>query len=626
MQQLVSEASANDDTPTYADGTFAVDLQLDPANIDPATKATLALLEQMKTTPISAERLQRAKTQMKVARVNQLQTAENLAASLCDDFYNTGDAHFSDKYVDRVEAVTAAQLQDVAKRYLNPQKLITTLMLPSDAPGAAGLARATDMIRPATTQAASASATTAPSADTAVQRIPLDNGMVLLLKRITTSPLVTMNCYSLGGVTAEDATNNGIGNLAMQMLPRGTATRTAEQIATFFDSVGGSLDTACGNNTWYWTASCLKDDFAKTLDVYADVIQHPKFDDAELAEMKQRTDAGISEQDADWTAQATRFFKQAFFGPQNSPYRFIPIGTKENVDKLTAEQLRDWYQQKVLGAKKVIAIYGDIDPENAKQLVTKLFATSDSRVIGNEVTAFVHRPIPPAATPAINVADVKVQQTQQALAGVVIGFKSNSSQGDPQNYTLDVGQTMAGGWGYPTGYLFETLRGKGLVYVVEAQNVPGREAKLPGYFLVLAGCGPDKVDEVVDQILLNIARLQGTDADMQADWFTRSKLLITTGDAIDNETPAAQASTAALDELFGLGCDYHAQFANQINAVTLDQIRGVARARLRDCVVTVSTPDPASVKIATGVRTYPSFPTVDLTPRGVQHDQSVQRP
>ena len=210
---------------------------------------------------------------------------------------------------------------------------------------------------------------------------------------------------------------------------------------------------------------------------------------------------------------------------------------------------------------------------------------------------------------------------------MVIGFKSDSVIGDPGNYPLTVGQTMAGGYGYPTGYLFETLRGKGLVYVVEDQNNPGLGGpKTPGDFFVFAGCGPDKVNEVVDLCLENIARLQGTPADVQPDWFERSKLLITTADALDNETLASQVSGAALDELFGLGFDYHRQFAANVNAVTLDQVRAAAAGRLRQCVVTVCTPDPAAVTVKAGTRTYSSFPPVDLTPRGVQHATGVVKP
>ena len=90
---------------------------------------------------------------------------------------------------------------------------------------------------------------------------------------------------------------------------------------------------------------------------------------------------------------------------------------------------------------------------------------------------------------------------------------------------------------------------------------------------------------------------------------------------MNNETPAAQASQAALDELYGLGYDYHQHFAERINAVKLPDVPAVARGLLRDCVITVSTPKPDGVNKTTGKREYSSFPPVDLTPRGVQHDR-----
>jgi predicted Zn-dependent peptidase len=201
-----------------------------------------------------------------------------------------------------------------------------------------------------------------------------------------------------------------------------------------------------------------------------------------------------------------------------------------------------------------------------------------------------------------------------------MGFKSDSVIGATYQPVIDMADCMTSGYGYPTGYMFEILRGRGLVYDANAMNFPGVSTKLPGAFVAYAGCDPKNVNQVVDVMLESVARLQGSDADMQADWFKRSKELIVTGDAIDNETPAAQATLAALDELYGLGYRYHDQFPQRIQGVTLDQIRHLAAGKLHDCVITVSTPAPEQVSIKTGVRQYPSFPTVDLTPKGVQHD------
>lgn len=446
--------------------------------------------------------------------------------------------------------------------------------------------------------------------------------MILLHKRITTTPLVAIRMYAIGGVTAESAENTGIGNLTMSMLPRGTETHSAQEIAEFFDSIGGDLDTNCGNNTWAWNATCLKGDLIKAFEMYADVVNHPKFADDELGPMRQRTLAAIASQDADWLSQAIRFFKRTYFGPQKSPYQFVPLGEEGIVSKVTAEQLKAWYSENVLKGSRVLAVFGDVSLDDAKELSEKYIGAGPKVPAPPHVIRGDNKP---TATPvkhaaSVDVLDVKLNKTEQPLAGIVIGYEDNSVVGDAANEPITVADTMSSGYGYPTGYLHEILRGRGLVYMVHAQDVPGRTKDLPGAFMVYAGCDPSKVNEVVDVILENIARLQGTAKDMQEGWFDRSKQLTVTADALETETPADQATTAALDELNGLGYDDHAQFSKRINAVTLEQVRTAATSRLRRCIVTVSTPAPDAVQIKTGERTYASFPTVDLTPKGVEHD------
>jgi predicted Zn-dependent peptidase len=138
--------------------------------------------------------------------------------------------------------------------------------------------------------------------------------------------------------------------------------------------------------------------------------------------------------------------------------------------------------------------------------------------------------------------------------------------------------------------------------------------------MIIAGCDPSKVNEVVDLTLQNIARLQGSPRDMQPQWFERAKQLNINFDAMDNEPPASQAEQAATDELYGLGYRYHEHFADRINEVTLPQLQQIARSALARCVVTVSTPKPDLVTRQTGMRTYRSFPPLEMIPRGVEKD------
>lgn len=621
-QQLVSSVSASSDTPHYVDGTFTIDMELPPDKLDEAKAAVMAQIQQIKKEGVSAERLQSAKTQVRTARAFRQQTSQAVAESMATDFLATGDPHFSDRYVERMQAVSGEQVKAMAEKYLDASRLITTALIPEEAAGAGGLAGAEKMLRAV---APTTQPDALPAASSQVTRAELKDGTILLLKRVPTAPIVSINLYSLGGITAEDAQSNGLGNLALQAAPRGTTTRSAQQIAQFFDSIGGDLNTACGNNTWNWQATCMKEDLGKTLEVVADVVYNPTFPDLQTALIKRRTLAAIAGQDANWMAQSLRFFRKTYFGAKNEPYQFMPIGTKENVERFTPEQVRQWYQTKVLGAPRVLAIFGDIDIAQAKALAEARFqgppvkATSALAAGGNSPA---NPPANAPRVPSLQVRKVAVQKTDNAQAGIIIGFDSATVVGQKSNYPLAVGDTMASGYSYPTGYLHEILRGRGLVYMVHAVAFPGRSEQHPGAFLVYAGCEPEKVNEVVEVILQNIARLQGREADLNADWFARAKQLIVTGDALENETAADQAQTAALDELFGLGYDYHTHFADRINAVQLSQVQTTARQLLRECVVTINTSHPELVKVKEGERKYESLPPVELTPGGVRHEMS----
>ncbi len=615
-RRLVSGIAASSYTPEYATGTFAIFMQLDPDNIQAATQAVLEQIERIKVEGVEPDRLERAKTQMRTDRIRGMQTSEQVASSLARDFLSTGDPHFSDVYVERIQQVTADQVQEMARRYLDTSRLLTTALLPAEHVGAAGLPAAEQLLRSAVPTVDEE----APAEQPQITRIQLDNNLILLHKRISTTPLVSARMFALGGLTRESAENNGIGNLTMDMLTRGTTNRSAADIAAFFDSIGGTISAGMGNNTWYWNASFLREDFEKAIEVYADVVNNPAFPEDELPALRARALAAIASLDADWTSQAFRYFRQQYYGPLGSPYQFQGIGRKEVVESLTADQLRQWYDQQIRPSRRVLAIFGDVSLEDARAAAERYFGQGDALPTDTPVTE-----APPAQPidsphPAVEVVRVEVQQSRHPLAGVVIGFESGSVIGDAERHAIGVADTMSSGYGYPTGYLHEVLRGRGLVYVVHAVNSPGLSRELPGTFIAYAGCDPARVNEVVELMLQNIARLQGSEADLVPGWFDRAKQLMLVSQAMDRQTPAEQAMAAALDELYGLGFDDHLKAADRIRAVTLDDVRQVARRRLSRAVITISTPRPELVKLETGLRAWENLPPVDLTPRGIGHD------
>ena len=639
---LASAISAGDNTPAFVDGTFQIDMEVAPDKIKSATEAVLGILDRVKKEGVSDERLARAKTQLRAADAFNRQSAETVSTTLVFSYMSTG--YPEDTTLANYEKVTAEQIKAVANKYFDRGKLLTTALLPADEGKtknggeltlAGQLTRATDLLRDAvpTTQNVTAQAETfLPT------RFELQDGTVVLLKRVGTAPVVSMQLYSLGGLTTEDAKTNGIGNLAMQLVPRGTTTRSAQEIATFFDSIGGQLTTSSGNNSWSWQSQFLRADLPRAMEVFADVVKNPSFPEDEVKAMQERVMAGIDSQDHDWFAGGRRYFHSQFFGASGSPYQFTTLGTKENVGRFTATQLKEWYAEKVLKGKRVLAIYGDIDVNAVKLLVQsrigplKMPGVSPSEA---EISFYSRSGSGSLLLKSgkskdglkianVNVDMVQVQKWDNPEAAVFIGFRSNSLVGDWERDALIMADTLTSGFTYPTGYIFETLRGMGLVYDANAQNFWGLNDKLPGTFWAYAACDPKNIDACVDQILLNIARLQGTDKDIDLEWFNRSKNLITSVDAMEHETAAAQATEAATDELLGLGYDNHADFTKRIQAVTVAQVRSVATTRLRNCVIAISTSKPELVKTKAGERKYETFPPVDLAPQGVQHDTAAK--
>jgi predicted Zn-dependent peptidase len=96
-------------------------------------------------------------------------------------------------------------------------------------------------------------------AEGAVQKTVLANGVTVLITRNTAAPVVSFQLYTLGGLLAENEGNNGIGAAMMELMTRGTQTRTHEQIADFLDRTGTTLGAESGNNSFALSMQCLKD-------------------------------------------------------------------------------------------------------------------------------------------------------------------------------------------------------------------------------------------------------------------------------------------------------------------------------------------------------------------------------
>lgn len=555
-------------TPHWARGPFVIEARLAPEKLDQAKAAILEQIERIQKDPVTDEELSQAKRQKAAEHVFGSQTAESVAEMMARDYLSTGDPDFSGAYVANIQNVTAEQIRDVAQRYFQPHRLATITVLPEDFASEAAGEETAHKPEP-------------------VRKITLDNGLRCLIRQDPTTPLVAIQSFSLGGVLFESEQTNGLSQLAALLAPRGTESRSAQDIARFFEARGSHISGSSGNNSLYFTTEVLKDDFAEVIEVFADVVCNPIFPQEELEKYRPRLLDGIRRINENWRSELMACFQSKMFA--GSPYRLHRLGSLDVVADATREQVREFFRKHVVGPNTVLAIYGDIDAAEAEALVRRHFASMSSEAL----------PVPDVTAPSVPSSPplyIKAKPPTRNVAGICLGFPSTTILDAEAITRIAVLDTIISGYRYPTGWLHQSLRGgdRSYVYEVHAFNQPG---PIPGAFQMYAACEPAKVNEVYQIITEQLDKAR--EGKFTAEELDRAKAIIATTELMRHQTNADRAMQSALDELYGLGYDYHEGLTERVAKVSLEDVHATAKRffTVPTIAVVTSAPDAVSMGI-----------------------------
>jgi zinc protease len=368
-----------------------------------------------------------------------------------------------------------------------------------------------------------------------------------------------------------------------KLLLKGTATRSAEELATQIESVGGSLDSYGGNNSFGVNTEVLSADFATGLELLADVLLNPTFPEPALEREREIQLASIRAQRDQLLQSASKMMRRALFG--DNGYGLDPLGDEASVQQIRVADLRGFHGQFARPNNCVLAIYGDINPADARAAVEKAFAAWKPGSPGSLLAS--SQPGPHAGRDSDKCGGIhRVTDTRDKKQAVlVVGFRGSSLH-DQDRYPLELLQEACSDLG---SRLFMRVREKlGLAYYVGAQNFVGL---VPGYFAFYAGTMPEKA-EVVEKELLLEAELLRSDG-LTLEELQRAKAKIIGQRKIARQDLGSLAMTTGLDELYGLGYA-HSDFEDALyEAVTLAQIKAAAQKHLlpNAFVIAVVKPD-----------------------------------
>ncbi|MDI6774638.1 MAG: pitrilysin family protein [Verrucomicrobiota bacterium] len=546
--QLAHNVGASSYTPREP-GVFSIGAEFDPAKEADLLAAIQEEVASWLRGRFTGHEIARARRQMLNSELFKLQTMRGQADNLASGEFYAADARFSETYLRLLFAVTPDELTAVARRHLRPENRTLAILSPAGAERAAESAPG---------QALSAAA----------DRLVLSNGIPLILREDHRLPFVSISVVMGGGLLSENERNTGITQLLGALLTRGTASCAGREIAETHESLGASLASFSGRNSFGLNAHCLARDTDTVVDLLADCLLNASFPEEELAKQKAVQIAAIDAQREDPMFIAQENLRNLLF-PKH-PYRWNLLGSRETVKAVTRDDLLQRLRQHRVTGNMVAAVFGDVTPARARELAERALCG-------------VPAGMKPALTfertdPCLPARTERVEPREQAI--FLAGYPGVDAK-DPRCDALGIVHTALSGLSSDLGV---AVREKlGLAYFVGASQLVGVE---PGAFFFYAGVSENKIADVEALARKEAGRIAA--AGLRLEEIARARNQIVTKAEAALQDPGDLAMSCALNELYGLGHLHSFTTRKRLEALTAQDIRRAAASILAPDKMAVS--------------------------------------
>ncbi|HET6505049.1 MAG TPA: pitrilysin family protein [Amycolatopsis sp.] len=400
--------------------------------------------------------------------------------------------------------------------------------------------------------------------DTGVRRTVLPGGLRVVTEQVPSVRSATVGLWVGIGSRDEPPSVAGAAHYLEHLLFKGTANRSATQIAEEIDAVGGEFNAFTAKEHTCYYAQVLDEDLPLAVDLVTDVVFEALCADSDMATERSVVLEEIAMGDDDPEDLLHETFVGTVFS--GHPLSRPVLGTEQSIKGMSAKALRSFYRRRYTPPRMVLAVAGNIEHAQVLRLVRKALRRVGSGLSGSDT------PVPPRRGNARIRAERRLvlhsDDTEQAH--VMAGLRSPSRH-DERRYTLSVLNAALGGG--MSSRLFQEIREqRGLAYQVYSSVTNYADT---GYLSIYAGCQPDRLGEVsgvLRDVLGQIGKEGFSDAEV-----ARAKGQLRGGLVLGLEDTASRMSRIGKQELnYGhyRGVD---ETVGLIDAVTSEDVYELAR-------------------------------------------------
>jgi zinc protease len=548
------------------------------ADMDAALDATLARLRQ---TPVSAEELDRAKTQLRASLIQGNRDIASQAQRLGDDQTSTGDYQFSDRFLSAITQVTSADVQRVATAYLAPARRTVGWFEPTQATADGGPVvtpgRTGDAFNPGAPLDPAELAKYLPPlplnsqrvAQALPEKLTLANGLTVLLLPDRSSPTVTLSGYINAGTIFDKTSTAGLASLVSSNLMNGTGSSStgstgiprqdALAIAKTLENRGAKLSFSTNREGTLISGLALSQDLPMLTNVLASVLQRASFPTAELELSRQRALTSLKLALDNPASLGRRVFQQAIY-PSNHPFYVFP--TEASLQRIQRQDLVTFYQQHYRPDQTLLTLVGDFDPTQVRTVLNQAFGTWGS---GGPPATVVFPPVSlPSASARINPA---LPGKTQAVT--YLGY-SGIHRRDARFYAVQVLNQILGGDTLASRLGTEIRDRQGLTYGIYSAFQAGINA---GPLVISMQTDPADTDKAIASTLKLLQQLR--DQGVSASEVTAAVRSLTGSYPVGLANPDSLAETLLMNQVYGLTLEEIRQYTTKLAAITPAQVNQV---------------------------------------------------
>ncbi|MFH1740852.1 MAG: pitrilysin family protein [bacterium] len=396
-----------------------------------------------------------------------------------------------------------------------------------------------------------------------VERVVLDNGLVVYLREDRRLPLVDLYAVTKVGGIYDPPEKLGLANLTgAVMRTGGTQGKTGDEIDEILEFIGASIETEIDIEKGTARASCMGKDLDTVLPLFAEILMRPEFREDKIDLRKKEVMEGIRRRNDQPRDIVSREFRQLVYG--DHPYARALEGEPDTVASIARNDLLDFHKRYYSPNNTIIGVSGDF---NRDEMLDRL-RNCLGEWARQEVPFPDIPPLPEENIPAGGVYCYPKDLTQSNIRFGHLGIRRT----DEDYIPVRIMNFILGGGSFTSRLITKVRSDEGLAYSVYSYFDPARDR---GLFIAHAETKAESTIHALDLMKGEIQRI--------CEEIVTEDELKTAKDSylnrfVFNFTRTRDIVQQRVDlEYDGLPADYLDTFCEKVSQVTREDILRVAK-------------------------------------------------